>query len=389
MLGGCAQVVTRSSVEVLPRPDAAALVLGPAGGEITARGVKAGWTQDGDRLTVRLEESRTCNSVRHVPVVRVERVERRTAGGARWFEYGFGATALAGGLVGLIRPEWFSQATVTNAEGEVLRDTRTGYRIGGIFTGIGVLLLTAAVIDTVRTRDEVRYADAYRREVGGSVECMDPLAPMQGQTVELLVGTWSTVEPTDEQGGARFLLPAVEELPEDARKVVEATALWEQAKADADAAAAKAAEEEAARKAAEAEAAAKKAKKGGKRKAGKAPAGGAEASGEKAGGEAGAVAAIEPAAPAVELGPRPEPIVVKGVLRLDHKRALAVGFVVPYGAEAAKGHAGQGAVEPGPGGGPAPRKGKGLSLKGAGATGDGAGAKGDETRTDAPPGEGK
>lgn len=372
LMPGCAQIVTRSSVEVVPRHDAAALVLGPNGGEITSRGVKAGWTQDGDRLAVRLEESRTCNEVRHVPVTRIERVDRRTAGGAMWIEYGLGGAATAAGLIGLIRPEWFSQATVVTDDGRTLRDTRAGYRIGGILTGLGVLLLTAAVIDTVRTRDEVRSTDAFRREEGGTVECMDPLAPMQGQTVELLVGKWSTVEPTNDEGSARFLLPAVEELPEDARKVIEATAQWDAAKAEADAAAAaaKAAEEEAARVAAEAAAA----KKGRRGKTGKRAAGGA-ATGDAAGG----AAASEPAA--VELGPRPEPVVIKGVLRLDDERALAVSFVVPYTAERAKGHEGQGAVDAEAAGTVAPPGKKGLSLKAEGsrdAAGEGADARGTE-----------
>lgn len=348
LLPGCAQVISRSSVEVVPRPDAAALVVGPPGGEITAREIGAGWTQDGDRLTVRLEESRTCNSVRHVPVVRVERVDRRTARGAMWFEYGFGAGALAGGLIGLIRPEWFSQAQVVNAEGQVLEDKRAGYRIGGILTGIGSLLLVAAVIDTVRTRDEVRYADAYRREEGGVVQCMDPLAPMSGQSVELLVGKWSSVEGTDDGGGARFLLPGVEDLPEDARKVIEATAAWEAAKAAEEEAAKKVAEEAAAAaKAAEEAAAAKKGRKGKAKKA--------------AAADAAAEIEVEPA-PAVELGPRPEPMVVRGVLRLDNKRALAVSFVVPYADEHAKGYEGHGGLEPtGAGGGPAPGKSKAVS----------------------------
>lgn len=392
LVPGCAQIITRSSVEVLPRPDTAALVVGPPGGEITARGVRAGWSQDGDRLTVHLEESRTCNSVRHVPVIRVERVDRRTAGGAMWLEYGLGGAAFAGGLVGLIRPEWFSQATVIDAQGNVLRDTRTGYRIGGILTGIGALLLTAAVVDTVRTRDEVRYADAYRREEGGVVQCMDPLAPIEGKTVELLVGKWSTVEPTDDAGGARFLLPAVEELPEAAKQVIAATEAWEAAKAEAEVAARKAAQDEAARKATDEAAAAKKGRKrkagAGAGKAGGAEAvGGAAAAGEKVDLAAAASGLV---VPAVELGPRPEPLVVKGVLRLDDKRALAVSFVVPYTADTATGHQGQGTVEPGARGkGAPPRKGK-LSLTGAGAAGDGAGAKGTSTtdgadaRTSAP-----
>ena len=369
---GCAQVISRSSVEVMPRPDAAALVVGPPGGEVTARAVGAGWTQDGDRLTVKLEESRTCNSVRHVPVVRIERVDRRTARGAMWFEYGFGAAALTGGLIGLIRPEWFSQATVTNAEGQVLEDKRTGYRIGGILTGIGSLLLVAAVIDTVRTRDEVRYADAYRREEGGVVQCMDPLAPMSEQTVELLVGSWSSVEGTDDGGGARFLLPGVEDLPEDARKVIEATAAWEAAKAQLAAATQKAAEAAAARAAAAEEAAA--AKKGRKGKAAKKPGATTGDAGAGSGSLAAAVEKIDvEIVPTVELGPRPEPMLVRGVLRLDNKRALAVSFVVPYADERAKGYEGHGGLEPtGAGGGPAPGKSKAVSLEGEGAAKDAA-----------------
>lgn len=371
LVPGCAQIVSRSTVEVIPRTDAKALVVGPPGGEITGREAKATWTQDGDRLTVRLEESRTCNSVRHEPVVRIERVERKTARGAMWFEYGLGGGAMVGGLIGLIRPEWYSQARVTTEDGRVLEDKRTGYRIGGILTGIGTLLLTAAVIDTVRTRDEVRYADAYRREEGAVVQCMDPLAPMDGQTVELLVGEWSSVEGTDDGGGARFLLPRVEDLPEDARTVIEATAAWDAAKAEMDAAA-RAAEEAAAREKAEAEAAAKKRKGKGKKPA--AAAGG--------GAEAGAAAAADAPAggEAAELGPRPEPVVVEGVLRLDGKRAVAVSFVVPYEADTAKGHEGHGELGLGPKAGPAP-SGKGSSkdagTPGGDAAGDGMGGESD------------
>lgn len=361
LLGGCAQIVTRSTVEVTERPDAAVLAFG-GGGEITARGVDAQWTQDGDRLTLQLAESRACTSVRHVPVMRVERIDRRTAGGAMWFEYGLGAAGLAGGLVGLIRPQAFSQASTVTPDGQVIEDTGTGYRIGGILTGLGVLLLTAAVVDTVRTRDEVRYTDAYRRETGGAVECRDPLAPLQGHTVELLVGEWSTVEPTGDAGAVRFLLPGVDDLPEDAREVIAATEAWDAAKAEADAAAkAKAEVEEAARvAAAQAEAEAAK-KKGKRRKVARAD---ADAS---AGGPATATdpaTAGERAPGGQELGPRPEPIVVKGVLRIDSKRALAVDFVVPYEAETAKGHEGHAAVDPGPTG-PIVGKGEPVSLSAA------------------------
>jgi len=332
---GCAEVITRSTIEIMPRTDATPVVIGPPGGQIDARGVEARWAQDGDRLSLTLAENRTCLSVRHVPVVRIERVDRKTAGGAMWFEYGLGAGALALGLSGLIVPERFSQASVT-LDGQTVQDRSTGYRIGGIFTAIGGILLTAAVVDTVRTRNEVVYTDAYRRDVGGSIQCRDPRVPLQAQTVEFLVDEWSTVEPTDDEGTVRFLLPAPEDLPEAARAVIEATAKWDadmteaKAKADADAEA---------KAKADAEEAKTKSKK--RRRTKKT----AEPEPEP-----------EPVSePGAELGPRPEPLVVKGVLRIDSARALAVDFVVPYESEGASGHSGQMVVEPSPAVDPSPR----------------------------------
>ncbi len=329
---GCAQVITRSTVEIMPRTDATPVVIGPPGGQIDARGVEARWAQDGDRLSLTLAENRTCLSVRHMPVVRIERVDRKTAAGAMWFEYGLGAGALALGLSGLIVPERFSQASVT-LDGQTVQDRSTGYRIGGIFTAIGTILLTAAVVDTVRTRNEVVYTDAYRRDVGGAIQCRDPRVPLRAQTVEFLVDEWSTVEPTGDDGAVRFLLPAPEDLPEAAQAVIAATAKWdadmakaqEEAKAEAEAKAA-----------AEAEAKTKKRRR--KKKS-------AEPEPEP-----------EPVSePGVELGPRPEPMVVKGVLRIDKARALALDFVVPYDSEGASGHSGQMVVEPTPAVDPSPR----------------------------------
>ncbi len=388
-LVGCAQLESNSVVEIMPRPDAAPLVLGPPGGAVTARGLAAEWTQDGDRLELRLSETRTCASVRHVPVVRVERIDRKVAGGAMWWEYGLGTGTLAVGLAGLIRPEAFSQASI-NTNGEVIRDTGTGYRIGGIFTGIGVVLLTAAVIDTVRSRDEVLYTDAYRYEQGGTIECRDPRVPLTGQTVELLVDQWSTVEPTDAAGNVRFLLPGVDDLPESARAVIEATATWEAQRAAWEASEAERQEAEAAAANAEADkvTSRRRGKKGkgvGKAAAGKAAAGKAAAGNKGAGkaaagnkgagkssrpsqGERGsgsrpggaedeASKGGEPDSTGADAGPssvasspgaRPEPLTVRGVLRIDKSRALAIDFVVPYGADAAREHTGRGDVEPGP-----------------------------------------
>lgn len=328
---GCAEVISRSMVQIEPRTDASALVLGPPGGEITARGIEARWTQRGDRLEFAISESRTCASVRHVPVVRIERVHRKTAGGAMWFEYGLGAALLATGLAGLIKPEAFSQGSTVVA-GEVMEDTSAGYRMGGIFTALGVVGLTAGVVDTVRTRDEVIYTDAYRREQGGATGCREPVVPLRSRTVELLIDEWSTVEPTGEDGAVRFLLPAQGDLPQAARDVIEATAAWEAEKAEFEAAAADAAET--ARLEAEAEAARKTKKRRGRKGKGKAE-------------EKVAVVEAEVAPdPLAGLGPRPEPMVVRGVLRVDRSRALAVDFLVPYEASEAQAHAGKGEVEP-------------------------------------------
>lgn len=323
----CAQIESSSVVEIMPRPDARPLVLGPPGGEITARGLAVTWAQDTDRLALHIDESRACASVRHVPVVRVERIHRKTAGGAMWWEYGLGAAALAGGLVGLIRPEAFSQATIED-DGVVVKDTATGYRIGGIFTGLGALLLTAAVVDTVRTRDEVLYTDAYRRERGGAVACREPVVPLAAHTVELLVGEWTSAEDTADDGRVRFLLPEVDQLPAEAREAIAAYEAWEAAKAEADAIVEAA--EEARAEAEAAEASSKKRRRG-------------------RGAKAEPEAEPEPEPIVVpEVGPPPEPFVVRGVLRVDDTRALAVSFVVPYEREAATGHEGAVEIEPGP-----------------------------------------
>ncbi|MEM7156159.1 MAG: hypothetical protein AAF799_25115 [Myxococcota bacterium] len=333
-VSGCAQIETRSSVEIMPRSDADVLRLGGSGGEIAERGVTVQWTQDGDRLALDLVEDRSCVSVTHVPVVRVERTTRRTTRGAMWWEYGLGAAALGVGLAGLISPESFSQAAI-DSNGNRVEETGTGYRIGGIFTAIGSILLTAGVVDTIRTRDDISYADAFRREEGGAVACREPQVPLQEQTVELLVGEWSTTEPTGDDGAVRFLLPEIEELSSEAQAAIAAHAAWAEAKTAADEAA------EAARLKAEAEAA-------------------AEAEQSKKGRRGRKVKKAEPEPPAepvatADPGPRPEPFVVKGVLRIDSGRALAIDFLVPYDWSGAEPHQGKGSVDPMPARRPPPR----------------------------------
>ena len=210
-LAGCAQIKTSRQIEIVPKPGAKAIVIGPPQGEITARGIDTSWRQDGDRLELELVQTRRCTGVRHEPVVRIERITRK-AGGALYWEYGIAAASIALGLTGLIRPDLFSQASVT-ADGEMVEDLRAGYRVGGIFTGIGAIALGAGIYDTVRARDEVRYADAYRVKLGEDTACAHPSVPLGEHSVELIIGEWRSEEPTDPSGKVRFLLPPVEDLP--------------------------------------------------------------------------------------------------------------------------------------------------------------------------------
>lgn len=208
VLAGCAQIKTSRQIEIVPRPNSKAIVIGPPQGEITARGIDTRWRQHGDRLEVELVQTRRCTGVRHEPVVRIERITRK-AGGALVWEYGIAAASIALGLTALIRPELFSQGSVT-PEGDTVRDLRPGYRVGGIFTGIGAIALGAGIYDTARARDEVRYSDAYRVKAGEDTACARPSVPLGEHVVELIIGEWRTEEPTDRDGKVRFLLPPVD-----------------------------------------------------------------------------------------------------------------------------------------------------------------------------------
>jgi hypothetical protein len=206
MLGACAQIRSTSTVEILPRPGARPLTIGAPAGHITARGAEIEWEQHASTLEVRVVETRLCRELTHHPVVRVEHVDRKP-GGALYWEYGVGAAALAFGLAALIRPEFLSPEGLT-PEGEVFRDTRTGYRVGGVFTALGTAFLIAGIYDSVRARDATYYADAYRLELGERIECAAPRVPLREATVELIVEEWRDTARTDERGRVTFALPA-------------------------------------------------------------------------------------------------------------------------------------------------------------------------------------
>lgn len=203
---GCAQIQSTSRVEVIPRTVAAPPRIGSGHGHVTARGADIGWSQRGATLEVTLVETRRCRELHHEPVTRVEHVDRKPPQALYW-EYGIAAAFLAVGLTGLIAPELFSP-TITNADGEQVDDTRTGYRIGGVFTGIGAVALTAGVVDTVRSRDVTYSADAYRVTLGEQVECAAPRSALAKTEVEVIIGQWSTRGTTNGDGMVSFTLPS-------------------------------------------------------------------------------------------------------------------------------------------------------------------------------------
>jgi hypothetical protein len=299
-LGGCAQIKTSSKIEIVPKPGAKAIVIGPPHGQVSARGIDTQWTQDGDSLEIELVQTRRCSAVRHEPVVRIERITRK-AGGALYWEYGIAGAALALGLTALIRPDLFSQGSVSS-DGETIEDLRAGYRVGGILTGIGAIALGAGIYDTVRARDEVRYAEAYRVRAGEDTACARPSVPLGEQSVELIIGEWRSEEPTDRDGKVRFVLPPVEELG-----LPPAPAATEPA-----------------------------------------PAGNEPV----AHAEAPVAADPDASAPTGEMvAPAPPPVpvrVAKGVLRIDAAHALAIDFVVPYEAPEAREHGGRLEIDPVP-----------------------------------------
>lgn len=202
---GCAPIDSGSTVRVIPKPDTQPVVLATGHGPITARGAELAWQQRGSTLAVQIHETRRCRQVWHDPVIRIEEIERK-AGGALYWEYGIAAATLGLGLAALIRPEPFSPELV-NGAGERIVDRRGGYRIGGIFTGLGAIALGAGIYDTVRARDSVHYVDAYRVRLGDSTPCPRPKELLVDAPVELIIDEWSAEARTDETGLAIFELP--------------------------------------------------------------------------------------------------------------------------------------------------------------------------------------
>lgn len=202
---GCAQIESRSTVQVVARPELEPQWLGEAK-TVVGRDLELDWSQSLSTVELAIEESRRCRAVLHEPVDRVETIDRTVKHGALYWEYGAGAALLAVGLAALIKPEAFSNQAV-DANGNTSRDTTTGYRLGGIFTALGAGLVGVGAYDTVRSRDSVETTRAYRMTTGEETPCIDPSGPKAGVEVELAIGPWTSRAKTDADGHVRFGLP--------------------------------------------------------------------------------------------------------------------------------------------------------------------------------------
>ena len=187
---GCAQIETRSTVRIMPRPELEPRWLGEAK-TVVGRDLALDWSQSLSTVKLTIQESRRCRAVLHEPVDRVETIDRKVKHGALYWEYGAGAAMLAVGLAALIKPTAFSNQAVS-ADGTTARDTTTGYRLGGIFTALGVGLVGVGAYDTIRSRDTVETTRAYRRVYGDETPCISPSGPKAGVEVELAIGPWTS-----------------------------------------------------------------------------------------------------------------------------------------------------------------------------------------------------
>lgn len=207
---GCAQLETRTTIEVVPRPELDPKWLGEAK-TVVGRDLTVAWSQTLSTLEFEVNEARRCRAVLHEPVDRVESIDHTVKHGGLYWEYGVGAALLAVGLAALIKPEAFSNRAV-DANGNTSRDTTTGYRLGGIFTALGAGVVGIGVYDTVRSRDSVTTTRAYRLTSGEPTPCISPSGPRTETEVEIVIGPWTSSARTDAQGRVQFGLPSEAEL---------------------------------------------------------------------------------------------------------------------------------------------------------------------------------
>ncbi len=213
---GCAPIDVRSEVSVHPREASIPLV---GVEQLARRDFVVDYVQLGARLLVSLREHRTCVGVNHVPVMRVEQIERRSRGFVAWdfalggFFAGFSALAFA-------QPQLFSPRLVDNSGRQVI-NTASAYAVGGLFAAVSVGLLAAGVVDGMRARDETRYAAAFQLSLGPEGRCAgdDEAGRIVAErALTLRVDEREYAAQTDVEGRARFELASHEgPIPADGR----------------------------------------------------------------------------------------------------------------------------------------------------------------------------
>lgn len=204
LVTGCAQIATTRAIETAVAPGARPVLRED---RVRAVALEARWSQQGRELALELRELRSCQIVEHVPAREIERVTR-TPDAMIYWEYSLAAVALGVSALAFARPELLAvEPTYDPMSREYRRDPKTGYRLGGVFTGVGAGFLTAAIVDTVRARDRVHARDVVAVREGAVRPCDPPDAPAGGRSLELVVGDRALPGVTDADGRVRFLLP--------------------------------------------------------------------------------------------------------------------------------------------------------------------------------------
>ena len=205
MLGaGCAQISSTSEVHLVPGEGEPRVYGAPGGWELD-RSYEARWVQLGNQLVVELSEHRSCRQILHVPVVRVEEIDRKPDATLVWEFVVTGALAGFASFA-FARPEAFG-GQYQDESGEIVTSTEAGYRTGGIFMGIAAIMFASGVYDAVRSRDETIYTDAFELRPGDPVACAEPVRPVAERTVTLVVEEHEYAAITDREGRVRLWLP--------------------------------------------------------------------------------------------------------------------------------------------------------------------------------------
>jgi hypothetical protein len=207
---GCAQISATTEVRTVPVAGARPLSIER---RVIERQVEARWLQRGDTLAIELIEHRRCQVVERIAAVREEHSVRR-ADAAIYWEYGLAAVLLGLAAFSFARPDLFA-APEDDPAGEK-RDPKTGYRLGGVFAGLGAAALGAGVYDTVRARDRVYRSDTVALRTGPAADCEQPSVPASQRRLALQLGEFRSHVSTDLEGRARFVLPGPELWPEQA-----------------------------------------------------------------------------------------------------------------------------------------------------------------------------